>query len=289
MNRDNLDDLTLIRLFITGQGNLTTNGKLRVQSALDTHQLLARNGEILASSCMSNDPPEVQIRPHSPYTQPLHKTLLAHEFLPIGTSSTTGFARYEYHAVPEKYQLCCLSARTLWQQWWMRKRQRQNRADSINMDLLVFTQKAWYPIRDIAFSNSTLFIKTYRGETGHQAEDLVVWAEAQPETQEEPTQFMTAQQIEARASNSRKPEHAAPCLSHPPTVKKTPSAPSPLPQVGDLPQYWRRVVRREDGKIYVKTTLGVLMIEGADLSCQLHQRYTNMALTESFLQQAEAV
>lgn len=203
MNKNCIDDVTLIRLFIAGRANFAANGKLRVQSALDTQQLLARSGQILAIARPKAEPPEIGVRPQSSYTALLDRTLRAHSFLPLGTGQSKGFARYRYHLAPEGYQLRCASARDLWREWWMRYRQK--RPQGVQIDLLFFTQQKWYSIRDIVFSNSTLFVTTYRGETAHQATDLVVWAEKMPEeTADEKTQFFTAAQVKAKAAQAHK-------------------------------------------------------------------------------------
>lgn len=80
MAREKFDDLDLLRLFIAGNGQLASNESLKVQVALDTHQLLTRNGKMLAIARMNIEPPEIQVRPQSSYAELLSKTLQDHQF-----------------------------------------------------------------------------------------------------------------------------------------------------------------------------------------------------------------
>ncbi|MEO0535515.1 MAG: hypothetical protein AAF215_16790 [Cyanobacteria bacterium P01_A01_bin.123] len=212
MNKNYIDDIALIRLFVTGRANLAANEKLRVQSALDTYQLLAHNGQILAIAQPKASPPEIGVRPQSDYVDLLDKTLRAHSFLPIETDRSKGLTRYKYYGAPVGYQVQYSRARMLWREWWIQYRQR--RPQSLQTEFLILTQQQWYPIRDIAFSHSTLFVTTHRGETAHRGDDFVIWAEKVADQDDEPTQVLTAAQVQGKATRAYSPEQAQPRGQH---------------------------------------------------------------------------
>ena len=282
MKSSYLDDVALIKLFISGQACLAANEKLQVRSALETEQLLTRNGQILAIAELEAKPPEIRVRCQSTYTELLDKTLRSQGFLPPKSEIKAGFRRYEYHKGPAGYQLHCEPARMLWREWWIRYR--QHRPQFLDMELLLFTHDQWYPIRNIVFSNSTLFVTTYRGETAHQGDDLIIWAKAKALKNRRANslagkggqrQKQTATPSPQTATNatlsSRSPR---PSVPRPSMVSASQSAKSgsnvtvTAKATCNLPQTWRTVVRFEGDKLYIKTALGELMIEGTDLRCQ---------------------
>ena len=267
MNSGYLDDAALIKLFITGQIQLAANANLRVQSALDTSQLLASNGQILAISRLKADPPEIGIRPKSRYAELLDKTLREYSFLMVGVVNSQRFIRYNLQSAPAGYRLYCEPARLLWRKWWTRYR--QTRFGFLQMDLLVFTQQKWYPIRNIILSQSMLFVTTYRGETTHQGEDLVIWAEKVAEATETPTQLPAKAQIQGLAANACAAKPSRPSTSDAKS-RMQPRAPAkPATVVGGLPRHIQQIARYEKGKLYIKTALGELVVEGANLRCKL--------------------
>lgn len=268
MKSSYLDDTTLIKLFIKGQAQLAANEKLRVQTACDTTQLIARNGQILAIAQLQVESPNIRVRSQSTYTELLDTILKSHNFLPSGSEDAAGFAQYRYYEGPPGYKLHCESARLLWRHWWIRYR--QSRPQFLDLDLLIFTHQQWYPIRHVVFSNSTLFVTTYRGETAHQGDDLVLWADKQtsrakkttlsPRTKTQRPKLTTRPHTPAASTSS-------PTESLPTTARNSLTAESVA--TCPLPQALQQVARCEAGKIYIKTALGVIVIEGKDLSCHL--------------------
>lgn len=262
MNQNQLDDVSLIKLFIQGKASLATSEKLRVQPALDTEQLLARNGQILAIARLQAKAPEVLVRPQSSYTQLISETLQSQAFLPGAPDSSTGFLRYQYHEVPNGYQPRCAPARVLWRQWWLRYR--NGRPRLVELELILFTYGEWQPIRNIIFNHSTLFVTTHRGETAHQGEDVVVWAEkTTPIANGTIPRLRTA--LHSHRQRSR-PSGDAPV---------PPSCPLPPPAIAsrqDLSPHLQQVVRQENGRLYIRTSAGELIVEGSNLRCQLKTR-----------------
>ncbi|MEL7314762.1 MAG: hypothetical protein AAFN08_07395 [Cyanobacteria bacterium J06559_3] len=281
MKSSYLDDVALIERFIEGQAHLAANEKLQVQSTLDTDQLLSRKGQVLAIARLKTDPPEIRVRSESTYTELLDKTLRSRGFLPPRAHNMAGFVRYERYKGPAGYQLRCEPARLLWREWWIRYR--QNRPQFLDMELLLFTHNQWYPIRNIVFSNSTLFVTTYRGETAHQGDDLVIWAENKtPQARRSRPISGTRAQLQRQPGQTpvnTRPSPTRSPLSAPQISQSEVSQPAVSTAKGtavngnncSLPQAWRSVARCEAGKIYIKTALGELVIAGTDLHCQLNK------------------
>lgn len=267
MNSGYLDDAALIKLFVTGQVQLAANANLRVQSALDTSQLLASNGQILAISRPKTDPQEIGVRPKSKYTELLDKTLRESSFLMVGVVNSQRFIRYNFQSAPAGYRLYCEPARLLWRQWWIRYR--QTRFGFLQMDLLVFTQQQWYPVRNIILSQSMLFVTTYRGETIHQQEDLVIWAEKVADATERLTQLPATAQIQSKDAQAVTAKPLGSSISDA-KPRMQPRAPAKLATVvGELPKHLQQIARYEKGKLYIKTALGEVVVEGANLRCTL--------------------
>ncbi|MGD1906910.1 MAG: hypothetical protein ACFB0C_13065 [Leptolyngbyaceae cyanobacterium] len=257
-----LDDVEIVRQFIEGEGALVANESLRIQAALDTAQLLARNGQILAIARLQNSPSQVLIRPQSDYAELLHQVLEAYEYVPLGQDAQTQFQRYEHHAVPVGYQLHCAAARELWRQWWLQHR--HSPAAFFPEELQLLSNDQWCPIQDIVFNQGTLFVKTALGETIHQGHDSLVWIEQQAEaSDDEPTQFLTADMAAEQGYVS--------------TVRQSPQSPQPKRPQTQVPAPLNQIVRHESGKLYVRTALGELVIEGSNLNCRLNRRPHQLA------------
>lgn len=263
-----LDDLSLLRQYLRQESTLLANPNLRVQPVADAVQLLSRTGELLASAKFNSLPARVSIRPKSDYEPLLKKLLLAHSFLPTGQCEDHQFYCYQYHPTPEGYTLNATPAMALWKSWWGKRRRFLGNASQT--DLLLFTRQKWYPVRDIVCDKGSLFIKTWAGESAHTAEDLVVWLEQSKKEEEEDdkTQFFFPQPGETAPQASSQAQARA-AGSAPPVKKPEPAThahPTSIPSTADLQQ----VVRYHQGKLYVRTALGYVVVVGSDLRCGLN-------------------
>ncbi len=263
MSKVYLDDVEIVRQFVEGQGTLIANASLRIQAALDTTQLIASNGHILAFARLQNCPSTILIRSQSDYAELLHQVLEAYEYFSVGPDPKTQFQMYEHHQVPAGYQLHCAPARNMWRQWWLQHRQ-QAAASNLQTAFQLLVAGEWAPIQSVLLSQGNLYITTPFGETLHQGHDRIVWIEEQAEDSvDEPTQFLTAEMAEAQG-------HTTPQFPHGQAVQERYAVPSrpddtiPIPLQG--------VVRSESGKLYVRTTLGEVVIEGSHLNCRLNRR-----------------
>ncbi len=272
-----LDDLSLLRQYLRQESTLLANPNLRVQPVADAVQLLSRTGELLASAKFNSLPARVSIRPDSDYEPLLKKLLLAHSFLPTGQCEDHQFYCYQYHPIPEGYTLNATPAMALWKSWWGKRRRFLGNASQT--DLLLFTRQKWYPVREMVCDKGSLFIKTWAGETAHTAEDLVVWLEqSKQEEEEDKTQFFFPQPGETAPQAGFQPQ--VPQADSRPQAQAAPTAPTAQKSepVEDRPQTaiappaadLQQVVRYHQGKLYVRTALGYVVVVGSDLRCGLN-------------------
>jgi len=269
-----LDDLSLVRLFVQGDACLTSNQNLKIQPADKDCQLMDHHGQLLAVAQLQALPPTICVRRQTDYTELLQKTLLVYDYVPVGCNTDTDICRYEYHPVPAGYELRYTQARELWKSWWTRRRRLQRQA--VQTDLLIFTKREWYPVRDIILNQGTLFIKTYLGETAHQGNDWVVWLE---KDRSEETQYLPAKAAREEALSQPDQPAAAPAsetapLPQPP-IRRVP-APAPQPSRATAKQSQETptlddVVRYERGRLCIRTPLGDVIVEGDNLRCYLDQ------------------
>jgi hypothetical protein len=281
-----LDDTTLINQFIRGEVSLAANQNLRVEAAFNVMQLLTKRGVLLAIASLAGESqtPTIAVRQTSDYWKLIHQLLLKNHFLMIEPAEQAGFMKYEERSIPAGYQLNCTEARQLWKAWWTGMR--HNNRHSIQIDLLIFQRNTWYPVRDIACNQGTLFIQSLAAEIALQGDDLIVWLQKgnlpidQPvAAQPQPAQVSEASPLKQRLqSQNCSNSHLQKALgadtaigsiapNHPvePVAEKA-IAPTQV----DLTQ----VLRQHQGRLYVTTALGEVVIEGLDLKAWLSMEAT---------------
>ncbi|MBL1173735.1 hypothetical protein [Pantanalinema sp. GBBB05] len=283
-----LDDLVLIQKFIRGETTLLANQRLRVESVFDSIQLLAKRGGLIATIKQSSEGLAVLLRRDSDYYGLVHQCLLDRSFMPTGVIDASGFEQYCLCRVPAGYKLNCTEARALWKEWWMSAR--HGNRSSIQTNLLIFTRNTWYPIREIACNQGTVFISTLVTEVMLQGTDQVIWLSRLP-----------GEALDAARSFSQNPA-AAPTvqytydkLGRPTVVRSTapdrPEAvgshhPAALPkQVDDseagistaaLRPDLRQVVKMRHGKLYITTAVGEIVVQGGNLQFWLQESCPNL-------------
>ncbi|OKH46612.1 hypothetical protein [Phormidium tenue] len=256
-----LDDLTLLQWFVSGDATLEANQSLRIQPANNLRQLLGRKGSLLATAYDAALPPRIEVRRYTDYADVLHQILVDHHFVPVGQGLDSQVLCYTHYPIPAGYRIVYSQARQLWKQWWTHASRLSDR--HLQLDLFVLASNQWYPIRDIAINSGTLYIGTLRGETVHHGDDMMVWLEqdrcdeadktcfwAPPPGQLVPSQ--SPEQLPAAASSS-------PHRPQPPALPPLDGAPATVdPTLAP-------VVYALDGKVYVQTALGVIVVEGEKL------------------------
>lgn len=267
-----LDDLTLLQWFVSGDATLEANQSLRIQPANNLRQLLGRKGSLLATAYDAALPPRIEVRRHTDYADVLHQILVDHHFVPIGQGLDSQVLCYAYYPIPEGYRTVYGQARQLWKQWWTHLSRPSDR--HLQLDLFVLTSSQWYPICDIALNSGTLYVDTLRGETVHHGDDMMVWLEqdrcdetdetcfwAPPSGQLVPSPLPEQPTPAALASSSSRPQ-----LPAPPLLAGAVSLATVDPALAP-------VVYALDGKVYVQTAVGVVIVEGKELKAykSLHQ------------------
>ncbi|HEY9695133.1 MAG TPA: hypothetical protein V6D15_23270 [Oculatellaceae cyanobacterium] len=168
------DNVTIIRNFISGNNQLVSNQSIRIETALNSVQLISKKGEVLAFIKSSENQQFCLIKYDSPYREVLNLILLENNFLPVGKSEQQqGFFEYKRSDVPAGYKLNWTEAQTLWKIWW--PSQKRKYAAGIQLDILIYQKNQWYPIQDIVGTEGFFKIKTLIGEITLGLQDKVAW------------------------------------------------------------------------------------------------------------------
>lgn len=231
-----LDDLTLIQRFVDGKASLESNPNLRVESALDTTRLFTKKGVFLAAVGMALNMRSALVRQESQYWELISQILIESRLIPTGITEQ-GLMRYESCDIPQEFELNYTEARLLWRYW--RAEMRSESPEQMQSRLLVQTPKGWQSVLGIQNSQQLLFIKTADDELMIHNGDRVVWLSPvveQPETQ---------------------------IFAHKPLVER------PSEVVAESLQILSKVIQMKEGKLYIQTAQGEVVVEGTDLRFRL--------------------
>ncbi|XGW00211.1 MAG: hypothetical protein ACAF41_14895 [Leptolyngbya sp. BL-A-14] len=267
-----LDDATLIQQFISGGATLAANQNLRIEPAFDSVQLLAKRGGLVASLKRVGSRQTILVRQQSDYSALIHQILLACQFMPTpGGNGQSGFAQYQADDIPAGYEVIHATAKELWKEWW--RTARHTSMQGIHMNLLIFVRDTWYPIRNIVCSQGTLFITTLVNEVTFTGNESLTWLRRSTPPQ---TIRKTPPAAAPTLARSLKPFNQIGYASK--TDPERPQAPTSAnflnkPTALDaLPHpELRQVLRIRHGKLYVKTVLGEVVVEGSDLQYRLEE------------------
>ncbi|MBW4469084.1 MAG: hypothetical protein KME45_01630 [Stenomitos rutilans HA7619-LM2] len=263
------DDATLIQQFISGEATLAANQNLRIEPAFDSIQLLAKRGGLIASLKCAGSRRTLLVRQQSEYGTLIHQILLARHFMPTPSGDQPGFLQYRADDIPAGYELAHATARELWKEWW--RTARHSGIHGIHMDLLIFARDTWYPIRNIVCSQGTLFVTTLVSEVSFTGDEWLIWLRRSPTPQTiEKTPPTTAPKL----ARSLQPFNRADQPTRTTLERSTPTPanfldkPEALDSALSHPEL-RQVLRIRHGKLYVKTALGDIVVEGSDLKYRL--------------------
>lgn len=267
-----LDDETLIQQFVNGEVTLAANQNLRVESAFQSTQLLAKRGGLIAAIKKVGDRSVVLLRQKSDYTELIHQILLKCHVIPTGMADQAEFEQYQKSEIPAGYQVNYTEARALWKEWW--KNTRQSNPYSIQIELLIFARNTWYPVRNIVCNDSNLFVATLATEVAFQGSERIVWLSRQSA----PLPASAARPLTCPAPASLNQSTRALSVASSASVAAVPAAVVPNPSVSretldgrafnpDL----RQVLRFRQGKLYITTALGEIVVEGRDLKFWLNE------------------
>lgn len=263
-----LDDLTLMQWFVSGDATLEANQSLRIQPANTLRQLLGRKGSLLATAFDASMPPRIEVRRATDYTKVLHQILIDHHYVPMGQGLDSQVLCYAYYPIPAGYRIVYGQARQLWKAWWTHPSHLSDR--HLQTDLFVLANQKWYPVRDITLNSATLYVETLRGETAHHSDDMMVWLEKDPCDETDQTCFWAAPAVKAELAKAESPSPVVVTQSE---VSPLVAAPPPPPRraaVQSRPQATvdpalAPVVYALDGKVYVHTAVGLIVVEGEHL------------------------
>lgn len=264
---NSLDDLTLVQWFVSGDATLEANQSLRIQPANNLRQLLGRKGSLLATAYDAALPPRIEIRRRTDYTDVLHQVLLEHHFLPVGQGLESQVLCYAHYPIPEGYRTNYTQARQLWKQWWLQSSRLGHH--KVQLDLFVLAGDQWYPIRNIAINSGTLYVETLRGESVYHGDDMMAWLEKDSCKEGDETCFWAPPPELPEPNHPAEPPISGASTSPVGSPVRLPrpaqnSLAAPDPQAIVDPTL-APVVYALDGKIYVQTAVGVVVIEGREL------------------------
>ncbi len=279
-----LDDIALIRQFVSGEATLASNQNLRVESTFNGAQLLAkRSGLIATAKLTAGQVSAVIAKQSSEYWGVLHQVLQEYGFTPTPTASQSSTMEYLRRSVPPGYHINYTEARLLWREWWTRNG--RNWARTMQLNVLIFVEKRqqWYPIREIICHEGVLYIKTLVAEIVITITDSLVWLSSIPpeskesESQQQLPQTSAPTQPTVPVVNPPQFDSASwqaattsePTASTPIDAKVSTSTPARQPTPNTRPAL-ESVARMANGRLYIKTPSGVIVVEGNNLKYKFH-------------------
>lgn len=268
-----LDDTTLIQQFISGEVTLAANQNLRIEPAFDSVQLLAKRGGLIASLKRVGSRQTIVMRQPSDYSVLMHQLLLARHFVPTsGNGDQSGSAEYRADDIPDGYEVAHTTAKELWKEWW--RTARHSGMHGIQMDLLIFARDTWYPIRNIVCSQGNLFVTTLVSEVSFMGDESLTWLRRLPAPQTITKTPPTAAPKLARSlqpfNKPIQPTSPSPERASTPASANFLNKPEALNSALSHPEL-RQVLRVRHGKLYIKTALGEIVVEGRELKYRLEE------------------
>lgn len=279
-----LDDIALIRQFVSGEATLASNQNLRVESTFNGAQLLAKRSGLIATAKLSSGQVSAVIaKQNSEYWGVLHQVLQEYGFAPTPTAGQSGTMEYLRRSVPPGYHINYTEARLLWREWWTRNSRSWARTMQLNVLIFIEKRQQWYPIREIICHEGVLYIKTLVAEIVIAITDSLVWLSSIPpeskesESQRQPTQ--TTALTEPAVPSVNPPQFDSTSwqtfatseqeTSVPVDVKPANLSSARQPPPNPRPAL-ESVARMANGRLYIKTSLGVVVVEGTNLKYKFY-------------------
>lgn len=265
-----LDDITLIQQFISGEATLAANQKLRIEPAFNSVQLMAKRGGLIATMNRSGSRQTVLLRQESDYSAIMRQILLARQFVPVaGVGDQSGFEQYRADEIPAGYEATHATAKALWKEWWRTARKKSGHG--IYMDILIFVRDTWYPIRNIVCSQGSLFVTTLVSEVSFESGEQLTWLRQLPPLRPGDTELTSPVPIRSLQPLNSPPQ---PSIAHK-EQQPVPTPPAFLSKRDALTSVSRsdlkQVLRFRQGKLYVTTALGDIVVEGSHLKFRLDE------------------
>jgi hypothetical protein len=282
-----LDDITLIVQFVKQEGKFISNQNLRIEPAFDSIQLLTKRGGAIATIKTSKDAPVVSLRRNSEYWDLVNQSLTEHGFMPKNPLEKSEFIQYEKHEIPDGYSLHCTEAKILWKEWM--NRVRYDSRNTVQTDLLIICNDGWHSMHEIVCSYGSLYITIPTSEIVYQSADLVVWLSKKPNYSAGQSSEKTASTGYANSSTNSNHSASKQNLRQADFIGKDLPQQTPLPpgakasgsasreKQGNTPirPDLREVIKFRQGKLYVTTAIGEVVIEGSNLKFWLNDEETS--------------
>ena len=128
------------------------------------------------------------------------------------------------------------------------------------MDMLLLHNNRWYPVSQMLCDTGSIYVKTWRGEQVLYITDRVVWLDRN--TQEKRKQIeINRHQARAQAMPIKYPYHFdQPDRSH-----------------CTVPADLAQVIKAGKDRLLVRTAVGIVLIEGQNLTCKLARKLTQVS------------
>ncbi|MDZ7961225.1 MAG: hypothetical protein RMY34_25655 [Aulosira sp. DedQUE10] len=258
-----INDLTLIEQYIQGKTRLGFSQNFWIESVGETIQLLSKNGFFLATTNLADKIKLFHVRQESHHWEFLNKVLLENNFMPT-IKSGNGLMQYEYYPLPKCYKMNYSEALDLWKLWRSHTNLKGNNSAPLN--LLVLNNNDWHKIQDIAFSRESVFIKTPSDEIVVDNCDRLLWL-VYTEEQSEPATVIQAKTVKKEDNSSEitkitdnellfAPQNYFPATENNPFITSVVSSPEITSN---------NIVNLHQGKLYIQTSEGEIVVEGANL------------------------
>ncbi|MBD2353337.1 hypothetical protein H6G41_01655 [Tolypothrix sp. FACHB-123] len=263
-NLNLMDDKKLISQYVQGKTKLAFNQNFRIESISTTIQLLTKKGFLLASINLSSSSKVFLVRQNSNHLELINEVLLENNFIPTGKIEN-GLMRYEYYHIPAGYQMNYTEVRYVWKLWRAQTICRDR--NQAKLKLMIFTGNGFQNIHEMAFSRESLYITTTNNEVLVQAGDRVIWLSAE-QSQSEPT---TAIQAHTTLKSDRTPAESNTTANNLLDLYQEQIQPSEqLLSMAAITT--NNIVRFDQGKLYIQTSEGEIVVEGSNLKFSLNER-----------------
>jgi hypothetical protein len=150
--------------------------------------------------------------------------------------------------------------------------------------MLIFCRNTWYPIRELICSHGTLFVTTLAHELAFQITEEVIWlnqvADPISDSKPAPANLIPATTValmdNPSASTGEQPvaptqERSQPAAPRVSMEASLPKRHEERPGTVVLQPDLREVLQLRQGKLYITTTVGEIVVEGAHLKFWLNE------------------
>ncbi|QIR38592.1 hypothetical protein HCG51_19070 [Tolypothrix sp. PCC 7910] len=282
-----MNDQILIEQYIQGKIKLGFSHNFRIESIGETVQLLTKNGFFIATTNLADETRVFQVRQESHHWECLNQILLDNKFMPT-IKSGSGLLQYEYYPLPKCYKMHYTEALDLWKLWRSHSHQKGNNCEQLN--LLVLNNNNWQKIQDIAFSRESVFIKTPADEIVVDNCDRVIWLLYIQEEPELATVIQTSKVVKENNSPKMVKETEYKAISVAQDKQQNDylaceTNPFIASLVSSPTVTSNNIVKLHQGKLYIQTPEGEIVVEGSNLKFWFTQPGTQNLVPQSLVMQ----